>query len=468
MLKHLRRWHFDLALFLGLAIFSWAYWYSKPRPVWTKVYPTDNYEVKHSFRFLGYSADSQSIYTTHESNVLRNNWSTPQIQRWSTQTGEMLEDYPVELPEEDRFLLQLPKPNLFLQQPKLIVGSSYTITLSKDPRYFMLRYHQSKQKDHHYLRLYHINGKPIGQGLEVPRYFQVECIPDPSDKDRHWMLSFDLRVKSKELLVTITDFDTGKTVRVIQSPARTDLDTFPTLSGGRYLVIKKKTKEAETKNTELIDIQSGESIGQLNTPAGRANDLVPLNETHWAVCTMIGDFNNFFTRLDIFRYDPNTKTFEPDSLHPLNGITTGQNEWILLKPPQMILISQDVIKHNDSQVMKTILGWLARIGISRDETIKNHYRIADLVTGQPLRQISGLIPYIDTTNADFRFVAEITCGPNDQPGLCLYLIPHYLWETTLSWMQWLSWLLVIPWPLRYFVQPHLAPGSSSWGKPSLT
>src|SRR6185295_1857966 len=107
MLKKLRRWHFDLALFLGLTIFSWSYWYSKPRPVWTKGYPTDNYEVKHSFRFLGYSADSQSVYTTHENNVLRNNWSTPQIQRWSTQTGELLEDYRVELPEEDRFLLQL-------------------------------------------------------------------------------------------------------------------------------------------------------------------------------------------------------------------------------------------------------------------------------------------------------------------------------------------------------------------------
>ena len=60
----LRRWHFDLALFLGLAFFSWAYWYSKPRSVWTSYYALkENGARNNTLSILGYSADSQSIYT---------------------------------------------------------------------------------------------------------------------------------------------------------------------------------------------------------------------------------------------------------------------------------------------------------------------------------------------------------------------------------------------------------------------
>src|SRR5579871_2266092 len=104
MHKYLRRWHFDLALFFGLAIFSCAYWYSKSRPLWTTFYPTENQHTNSTFTLLGYAADSQSIYTTCGSKKLSKNFLIPQIQRWSAQTGELLEDYTVEMPEEDRFL----------------------------------------------------------------------------------------------------------------------------------------------------------------------------------------------------------------------------------------------------------------------------------------------------------------------------------------------------------------------------
>ncbi len=36
MFLHLRRWHFDVAIFLGLTLFAWAYWNSVEQPTWQR------------------------------------------------------------------------------------------------------------------------------------------------------------------------------------------------------------------------------------------------------------------------------------------------------------------------------------------------------------------------------------------------------------------------------------------------
>ncbi len=180
---------------------------------------------------------------------------------------------------------------------------------------------------------------------------------------------------------------------------------------------------------------------------------------------MIGDYSSFTTHVEIYRKDPEAKTLQLDASHPLNGRTSIQNQWIWIQAPYLITISNENDQHNDPVVMKTILGWLARIGIVRDDTRKNNCHIVDLATGQPLRQVSVFSPQGSSTSSpDWRSIVASTSGPNDEPGLCLYRIPHYLWEPTLSWMQWLSWLLVIPWPLRYFVasrQNSLVPNTTT-------
>ena len=448
MFKRLRRWHFDLALFLGLAIFSWAYWYTKPRPVWTKWYSIESDEAKYSFNFLGYSADSQSIYTCCESYVLSKTWPIPQIQRWSTKTGELLEDYPVEMPEEDRFQLQLPKSHF---------GSSFTLTLCNDPCYFQVRYHQSIQKEHHYIRLYRINGKPVAKGLELNPYFSVDYVTQPSHSERYWALSFERNFQRKELPICLVDLDTGKTLHTYQSYERDKLESYPRFSSGRYLAFVTKSTKTTTRQMEVIDLQTSESIGQITIPSGTLYSLAPLDESHLAVCTMIGDYNSFSTHVDIYRNNPNTKTIQLDTSHALNGRTSVQNQWIWIQAPYLYTMSYGNNNRNDPEVMKTVLSWLARIGIVRDDTNKTNYHIADLETGQSLRQISRSQ---GTPSPDWRSIVVSVSGPKDEPGLCLYLIPHYHWEPTLSWMQWLSWLLVVPWPLRYFVASRSeSPGS---------
>jgi len=457
MLHKLRRWHFDLALFLGLAIFSWAYWYSKPRPVWTSYYTLkDNAARTNHFTLLGYSADSQSIYTTCENYKLSNNWPFPQIQRWSTKTGELLEDFALQMPEEDRFQLQLPVQRF---------TTPYTITLCNDTRHMLLRYQQSKQKDHHYLRLYRLDGKPVGQGLDVYRFDRVECLTDSTGGDRHWVVRFELNWKKVDMPMSVVDLDTGKPVRDPRTYLRPHLDVFPTVVAGRYLNLNVKPALATSMQMEIVDLMTGETLGNIPLPSGKMHQWVRLNDTHYAVYYAIGEFESYITHLDMYRYDQSTRTFVPDHSHPLDGLTSASMQWLSVLPPYLLTTSINQDTSKESEILKVIRGWLARIGIVRNHANTINYQIADMTTGQRLRQISGIPSEGDhTASPDWCSIAAIaTHNEKYEPGLCLYVIPHHLWEPTLSWLQWLAWLLVIPWPFRYFLPTHLAPGSSSRG-----
>ncbi|MFT3881628.1 MAG: hypothetical protein QM703_18440 [Gemmatales bacterium] len=455
MIKKLRRWHFDLAFFLGLAIFSWAYWYSKPRPVWTSYYTLkDNGARINYLNILGYSADSQSIYTTCETTAISKNWPIPQIQRWSTKTGELLEDYPAEFPEEDRFLLQLPRRHF---------GGSFTTILCADPRYFMVRYHQSNKKDHNYFRLYRIDGKPVGQGREVDRYDHIEFLTDPTGGDRHWITQFDLSSKKQDNPISVIDLDTGIPVRAPRVFTRASLDTFPVVHDGRHLIFKMKGTDTTPMQYEIIDLQTGESLGVISL-TNRYDDLNIVDNTHYALKAMIGIPGNYSTQLHFFRYDPDSHSIKPDHATPLDGKMFAWMMEPFVQPPHLVVQTRSIELQHQHQIIQTILDWLARIGISRNNDRTTSYHIYDMNSGQLLRQVTG-IPQQDQLHPspDWSSLVTSASGPRNEQGLSLYMIPHYLWETTLSWLQWLSWLLVIPWPLRYFVQSHLAPGSSSRG-----
>ncbi len=273
MLKHLRRWHFELALFLGLAIFSWAYWYSKPRPVWTSYYTLkDNGARNNSLTILGYSADSQSIYTTCETTEFSKNLPIPQIQRWSTQTGELLEDYPVEMPEEDRFLLKL---------PRLHFGSSFTLTLCNDSRYFQVRYHQSSQQEHHYMRLYRINGKPLAKGLELNQFFSIDYVTQPPGSECYWALSFERVFHKKELPISLVDLDTGKTIHTYQSYERDKFESYPTFSSGRYLAFVTKSINANAGRGKSLTCKRANRLGKYRFPTARCIAWLPWMNRVW-------------------------------------------------------------------------------------------------------------------------------------------------------------------------------------------
>jgi hypothetical protein len=454
MWKPLRRWHFDLAFFVGQAIFSWAYWYTKPQPLWTVQYSDMDGLSKYSLTAIGFSADSQSIYTTRESHALSKDWAIPQIQRWDARTGELLEDYPIEMPKEDRFQLQLPRQNL---------GRSYTVTLCTDPSYFLLQYHQSKEQDHHYLRLYRIDGKPIGTGIELDRKINTGYLSHQSVDQSHWGLFVEHKSQNEPIVHSFIDFDTGKTLLTFPPMVKERVVQYQLLPNRHSILFVKSANETNDKSIDVIDLQNGESRARFPLPPGNDQHLAVLDDTHWAIVTRMEDHTSSFSRLDVYRYDPDAKTLKADPFHPLNGFSSKLNQAVHVMPPYLLLAKSDDPNQNNPEWFKVALGWLARIGIVRDGVVKTKYEVLDLATGQLLRQVTGIHADVCLFSPDLRYLVEIKYSPKQETGLCLYRIPHHLWEPTLSWMQWLAWLLVIPWPLRYFVQPHLAPGSSSRG-----
>lgn len=458
MLKKLRRWHFDLALFLGLAIFSWAYWYSKPRPVWTTEYKAyDDARIKF-FIFLGYSQDSQTFYTTWECHETHSDWPIPHVQKWSTHTGELIADYPLTFPEEDHFLLKV---------PERIFANSYTVTLCADPRYLLVSYNYSRQKDykHKYVRLYHVDGNPVGKGIELKKDVGVEYLNQPEVADRHWLFCGVRNAREQNYSSSLIDLDSGNTLRTFLRESGETLSQIHLLPGGRLLLLMWIDQNTGEASVEVVNWQTGEHQSRIKLPAAFHHLLTPLDETHWVlgVANRQDELSPFYQRLQFYVYDPNANTLQDDDQHPLQGHVSLPNRSEVVRPSTLLTISALETERHDSQFFQVILSWLARVGIACDNKPYWKYHVAELATGKPLKQVSGVPGGQNWISPDMRSIITDRRSPKGEPSLSLYLIPHYLWQPSLSWLQWLSWLLVVPWPLRYFVQPHLAPGSSSRG-----
>ncbi len=311
----------------------------------------------------------------------------------------------------------------------------------------------------------------------------TEVLSDPTGGDRHWIAQFNriaaIQRKSSaeptprkiEIPISVIDMDTGKPVRPPQIYVVGKLDSFPKIVAGRYLVVKTEAAASAPMQLEIIDLQTGESQGFIPLSNAMA-DLVSLDNNHYAICSLIGTNASFTTRIDFYQLDSVTRTIQPDHSFPLDGITSAPMQWLRLHPPYRVgvTLSNETV-HQQHQIIKTLLDWLARMGISRNNQSTISYQVYDLNHGQLLRQVTGIPTQGNpTTSHDWCSIVALTdYNEKLEPGLCLYRIPHYLWETTLSWLQWLAWLLVIPWPLRYYLpQPTRASAPSPSPSPDAT
>jgi hypothetical protein len=172
----------------------------------------------------------------------------------------------------------------------------------------------------------------------------------------------------------------------------------------------------------------------------------PVSERNWVVYRV--KLSERTITILWYQFDPESRKLTEDPKQPLHGKVSQASQWIILQPPYQILLhdpSADRIQKDG--FFRTILSWLAKIGIHRGESDTRQYLVADLQTDAPLRQVSG-VPVDLELSKDGRYLIGHGHPHN---GLVGYIVPHHLWEKSLSWMQWLSWLLVFPWPLRYLV-----------------
>ncbi|HQR42927.1 MAG TPA: hypothetical protein PLX97_09590, partial [Gemmatales bacterium] len=218
MFKRVRRWHFDVALFLGLAVFCWAYWYSKPRPIWTQaVHAEPGTEVE--IDWLGYSSDGQVFYTKRLR--WKDKWLAPVIEFRSVSTGDVIEQYEVQLTPDEQAIMASAQQ----REGKL------DVILSNDRQYLQLRFFAERHEILH--RLCTIQGQPAGVGFRLSYLNHTMHLTDLPSGEMKLGFARDLKTGGKDNF--FLDIATGKRLHSIEMPEGRALYNIVAIPGGRFV-----------------------------------------------------------------------------------------------------------------------------------------------------------------------------------------------------------------------------------------
>ncbi len=116
----LRRWHFDVAIFVGLGVFVAAYLLAQPRAMWRvglgTVYT----------REIGFSPDARTYYMLKDVLAHGDHVPKPMIQAWNVATGVLESELPLQLPAEVAEKVK-PQPNHDIDffYPQLLPGTKH-------------------------------------------------------------------------------------------------------------------------------------------------------------------------------------------------------------------------------------------------------------------------------------------------------------------------------------------------------
>jgi len=463
MFKRIRRWHFDLALLLGLAIFSIAYYHSIPRPLWTYTQPRWTYleanpknPLPSEFTLLGFSEDDLSFFTCHDIWSQPGHPATPLIKQWEVSTGKHLKSYPFQLPDKDRLLIkEYSQPVQFLcsstdqTEPPNLVFSYINFTSDNDKLTF---------------RIYQLSdGACLGDTYVNRRQHESFSYLTQNPEDGHHLTVITRNIDKNKTEAKLTDLATGKRLHTFEIPSESFYKAM-TSPNGQFLIFLYKPPPDRQAYLEVYRMYTWEKLGEYHPPQC-FTQLAFLDDTHWALKSMtnLNTQNEYREQLDFYQFDPEARTLTPTPEHPLHGWTVSNADSGFFYGNYFYTSTARLPLSHYYPFLVQVEGWLKKIGIEMNRSPKAVVREYDLRSGKLIRQLSGLPKsrYIMSHQDGFLANVNTTNDGNNQEQLTMsiYALSSYLWETTLSWMQWLSWLLVIPWPLRYFVTPRHSPGN---------
>lgn len=445
MLKKLRLWHFDVAIFAGLALFGWAYWSCVPRPERLGQPVINDSSRNRQCDLLCLSHDDRVLYCLAREYNNAGKTINVVIEKWSTTTGEQSESIPLAFSEDEK-----------RAEVGIVIHSSFNLPVIES------QWLSGENKNIWHRRYYSgLDGKCLSEGVDstwlntpANAFLVNRVLPQPAVDGHRWALRWYLNVAHEANLM---DLETGKKLHTF--PAH------PTDRIGMGLLSPHGTYYLQTWSTgkgkadyEVFRTSNWESLGRYHI-----NDHITafgiywLNETSWAFVSYVQVDSNsamLHSQLQFFRFDPEKRTLTPDHTNPHDGLVTpGQ---IYVNSPFIILTGEEVASRSSSVILNKLEDLLARIGIHRDYSSGSYIQVMDLASGHPLRQISKLKNQNHRMSHDCHYLFAIEERENEYQ-FCRYTIPHYLWDPTLSWIQWLSWLLVAPWPLRYFLPQPCSP-----------
>lgn len=328
MLKHLRRWHFDLAIFLGLALFAWAYWYSIPRPSWQVPFiDTVRYEMRSS-QLIGEVAlyNQSSCYVEGFDTVTKE--VHRYIERRSLTQGDQLQKIELELPV-----------NVNGEHPPLkIAGSSHSELLVFSTQ------QTPAVEDTLICFISCNNGKPIGPVIEAKTNDLLFVLERAKNQQDYWALrsSFTLPGSANKSQnpspSAIINLSTGRTIKEFAVNEMKPLHAALT-PDGLYLLLFRAQKDKyliELYNTRdwTVQFASQPIQGYLSYKVQfLLDDTIILNnyiKTNPQSSTLQQQFS-------CYRIDPKSQVLQELASHPLHGLTFKQGTFLV--PPHLLEIT---------------------------------------------------------------------------------------------------------------------------------
>lgn len=441
MLKHLRHWHFDIALFLGLAIFTWAYWYSLPMPVMRIGFkPTDYVSL------AGFSTDSQSVLVMHHGTLKDSHSTIPRIERWDIINKRLDSRFELQVPDYDRKLLQA--------SPKSRRGIGFSAITLPPTECLYCYLVTDPNKPERILRLY---DSKTGECLTAQHQFKSPYVQLLTNTDLAHPLSLANNLSNDT--VDLIDLSDGTIVHRFQydSKRRT---VSATVSTDQKLLLVSSIMPIRTASysTQVNIYRMGTwELLQSLTVECKGNITIMKTDSDRIVLTdIVSHGDTWSSRFITYRYVPSENKYQLDEQSLLNrNVKPHARYWL----QDNLIIEHEIVQASliPLELEKKVNRLLDRFGkMLWRPPVQQQFHVYDAQSGQLLRQITGIVEHGNTflrISPDSKYLIgnHYYRDNGSTYELCIYQVPHYLWEHTLSWMQWLAWLLVIPWPLRYFL-----------------
>ncbi len=429
----LRRWHFDVAIFVGLGVFVAAYLLAQPRAMWRV--PLGKLATLE----IGFSSDGRTFYTLKDVAVNDGHRPRPMIQGWNVATGVLVSEMPLQVPEEELAKIgPLSFESDIRFRPYLIPGSDH----------FQVRIQGDA------LRLFELEtGRHIPLATTTGKWFWY-LMQNPAD-GHHWGIAAGNSAVGEA--PRLVDLATGET-----------LHTF-SISPGRYPYSCNVTRDK--KYVIMVWCMSSSS-----TPIGHQLQIVPMdrwNESQFLpleqcdyivqvesrrdrlfVFTLSREHGAYVNQTQAFRFDPAQGVFQKEKVPEWLGSRTMEAPYLF----DDVVVMYSVLRSDDErpQIVERIRNFSRQFGIQfRQLADEQNFFVHDLQCGRVLRQLTkindvGECSLLPRWNAEY--LTGIQYEMNDEKFLLMYRIPHHLSERSLHFLQYAAWVLVVPWPGRYLIR----------------
>jgi len=452
---HLRRWHFDLALLAGIVMIAISYWYIGPNPRWQSRIPTDPSIPMH-VSALGFSQDEQCYYTLKDDYLISSRKPQPMIQRWNVKTGELQAEYALQVPDGDVAQWKLPPPGIqdYGVYPLMLPQSNFVQIFQSVDR-------QSSLDSY---RLFDITtGECMTKNPPTVTHLGMHYLIQNPQDGHHW--GCFVRNYKPDEPVQLIDLSEGKIMTSIKPPVGASWQRSGVLENQKKLIITWHSAPNESgKISSMLTVHqlgTWECLQQIPLPVHPygIHEIIESGLDQFEIKYFLREQENIIEETTHFRF--NTQSREYESALPMTTVQFRDNGhfWDL---NHSVRVHRDTFRNTSKphEFILTIRNFLERYGVflwrlNTEEQIS----IYNAKTGSLMRRLSNLPELGNGLSISGHYLA---CLKPDEGSytLSLYEIPHYVWQPTLRGIMYLSWVLILLWPFRYFIhvgKPKNAP-----------